>query len=191
MTRRQSIVLTVVISVLGVLAVQAIVLVIVLYSGLYNVAASRPHAKVVRWFLGTMMDRSVERHARGVRPPGQASVEEGASHYSRMCVLCHGGPGVERSEIGQGLNPRPPDLMRSMTDWSPEQAYWIIKNGVKMTGMPAFGATRTEEQLWALAYFAKRLPQCSPAQYQDLLAKAGPSKQPGGSTQLESTEHQH
>jgi len=180
-----------VISVLGVLAVQGIIVAIVLYFGLYDGAASRPHAKIVRWFLSTMMDRSVERHARGIQAPGQASVEEGASHYSHMCVLCHGGPGVERSEIGQGLNPRPPDLMRSMTDWSPEETYWIIKNGVKMTGMPAFGSTHTEEQLWALAYFAKQLPQLSPAQYQDLLAKTGSSKQSGGSTQLESTENQH
>lgn len=191
MTFRQTVLLTIVISVFGVLVLEAAILLIVVYSGQYNVAASRPYTKPISWLLDTTMERSVERHAGGVQPPGQASVTEGASHFAGMCVVCHGGPGVEPPEIGQGPNPAPPQLSEEGAEWSLQEVYWIVKHGIKMTAMPAFGPTHKEEQLWAMAYFVKQLPQLSPEQYQGLAAKAEPQGQSGGTSQAESTEHQH
>jgi mono/diheme cytochrome c family protein len=191
MTARQRTLLTVVFAVFGVLILEAFVGLIVVFSGLYNVAASRPHSKLAYWLLGATMERSVEHHAGGVRPPGQASVVEGASHFAQMCVLCHGGPGVERSEIGQGLNPLAPDLSEEGAEWSLEEVYWVVKHGIKMTGMPAFVATHSEEQLWAMAYFVKQLPQLAPEQYQELAAKAGQEGQAEGVSPPKGPEQPH
>lgn len=191
MTSIRRIILTVIITVVCVPAVEVIVLLVFVYSGRYNVAASQPHTGFVRWLLDTTMEQSVRRHADEVQPPGQASAVEGASHFSEMCVTCHGAPGVERSEIGKGLNPQPPQLSQAAPEWSLEEIHWIIRHGIKMTGMPAFGPTHEEEQLWALTYFVKQLPQLSPTQYQDLVAKAEHQEQSGEPPQPESGEHQH
>jgi len=190
-TSRKRVFLAVVISVFGALVLEVAVVLIIVYTGLYSVAASQPHTRLAHWLLDTTMERSVEQHAGGVQPPGPASVTEGASHFAEMCVVCHGAPGVYPSEIGQGLNPVPPELSEAAADWSLQEVYWIVKHGIKMTGMPAFGPTHKEEQLWALAHFVKQLPQLSPAQYQDLVAKAGRQEQSGAASQSKSMEPQH
>lgn len=171
MTPSHRILWTAIITMICVVVIQAIIGLIVVYSGLYNVAADRPHAGIVRWLLSTTMERSVEQHAKGLNAPEQVSVAEGAVHFSRNCVMCHGGPGVEKSEAGKGLNPDAPDLARTAPEWTLNDVYWIADHGVKMTGMPGFSHTHTEQQLWALAYFVKQLPQLTPAEYQGMIAK--------------------
>src|SRR5574340_587472 len=112
----------------------------VVYSGLYNVSARYPDRAAVDWLLGTTMDRSVARHAKGITAPpldDPAQVRLGFQHYRGMCVECHGRPGVEASELAQGLNPSPPALVESAGDWQPSELFWITQNGVRMTGMPA------------------------------------------------------
>ncbi|MFZ3047072.1 MAG: hypothetical protein WA151_14260 [Desulfatirhabdiaceae bacterium] len=96
------------------IALAVAALFIVIYSGAYNVAATAPHFESTVWILSTTMDHSVRQHASGVvvsevfKTPDLAV---GYKHYSEMCVFCHGAPGVQRSEMGDGLYPRPPDLM--------------------------------------------------------------------------------
>ena len=88
-------------------------LVALIYSGEYNVAASKPHYPVVEWALATTMERSVRDHAAGIEVPplsDSALLRTGFEHFEAMCVTCHGAPGVERSEIGKGLTPQPPEL---------------------------------------------------------------------------------
>ncbi|MGE5294411.1 MAG: c-type cytochrome [Solirubrobacterales bacterium] len=191
MTSRFRVLGAIIAGIIGVLLLEGTVALIILYSGWYNVAASRSHLTMVRWFLSTMMERSVKEHAAGVQAPAQASLREGAAHFAEMCALCHGAPDVERSEIGDGLNPRPPELFRTAPEWTLEEVYWIGKYGVKMTGMPAFGSTHTEDQLWAMAYFVKQLPELSPAQYRDLTSETGLGEQKSGDLQREGAEHQH
>jgi mono/diheme cytochrome c family protein len=94
-------------------------------------------------------------------------VHTGFRHYHSMCVMCHGAPGRDPSEVGQGLNPQPPplDADQVQTQYSDAELYWIIKHGVRMTGMPAFGPTHTEKDLWALVAFVRTLPQITPDEY--------------------------
>ena len=143
-----------------------------MYSGLADVAATSPHWALTGWVLSTTMDRSVRRHARGIEPPAgfdaEEHVREGAEAYDAMCASCHGAPGVGRGVVGQGLEPRPPDLSEEADDWSPAEIFWITENGVRMTGMPGFGPTHSADELWDLVAFVKRLPQMSAAEYRAL-----------------------
>ena len=75
-------------------------------------------------------------------------------------------PGASREQFADGLNPGPPNLARSTGDLTPGEVFWIIKNGIKMTAMPAFGKAYTDDQIWHIAFFVKRkLPNVTPAQY--------------------------
>lgn len=144
---------------------------IVIYSGGYNVAATEPHYKSTLWVLSTAMDNSVRQHASGIAVSEtfkSPDLPEGYEHYSEMCVICHGAPGVQRSEIGEGLYPRPPDLKEAIGDLMPSEVYWIVKNGIKMSGMPAFGPTHDENKLWNITAFVKRLPEMSAEQYSQM-----------------------
>ncbi len=141
------------------------------YSGLYNIAATDPHNPVVRWALDAAMVRSVKTHAQGIPVPDLADpsrIEAGATHFRETCVMCHGAPGVERAEIGKGLKPVPPDVSGAAQTWSPAEIFWIIKHGIKMTGMPAWGPTHGDDELWAITAFVEALPGTSPEEYQRL-----------------------
>ena len=147
----------------------------VLYTGLYNVAADAPHTRPVRWLLQTARDRSIAARARDiVVPPDLASAKRiaaGASLYADMCSGCHLAPGMERTEISQGLYPRAPELSRG-SDLTPNQKFWIIKHGVKMTGMAAWGPTHNDMLIWDMVAFLQKLPSLSPTQYAALVKSA-------------------
>ena len=153
-------------AIVAILAI-GIICAIVCFGGLYPVAASSPHTGPVRWLIGETRERSVHRSAAGLAAPAftQADILEGGSHFKGMCQECHGGPGAEPEEFAAGMNPRPPDLARATGDLSAEQVFWIAKNGLKMTGMPAFGKTDSDEELWKVAAFVKQLPKVSADQY--------------------------
>jgi len=172
----QRVIVTALVTVIVVLAVEFCIALAVMWWGVVYVGADRPHPQPVRWYLNSVMEYSVKRHAQGLQAPPQAQVSlpEGASHYSHMCVFCHGAPAVERSPTGQGLSPHPPLLVRTANDWTVEQVYWIAAHGVGDTGMPAFGATHEEQELWAIAYFVKQLPQLTPEEYRRLGAEGTP-----------------
>jgi len=144
------------------------------YSGIADVSATSSHWAVTRWMLSTTMESSVRRHARGVTPPpsfdGDDHVHEGARAYDAMCASCHGAPGRDPGVVGKGLNPEPPLLAKVADDWSPAEVFWVTANGVRMTGMPAFGPTHSEDELWDLVALVKRLPRMSTAEYRALLA---------------------
>jgi mono/diheme cytochrome c family protein len=151
------------------------------FSGAYDVAAVPIQRGFLEQQLARISDKSVARHAAGIQVPplaDPAMQKAGAAHYRDMCVTCHGAPGVKPSEIGAGLNPHPPNLVHSAGDMAPNEIYWIVKNGVKMTGMPAFGPTHDERELWSMVAFIEQLPKMSPAAYQAAMAAAGPSEEP-------------
>lgn len=146
------------------------------YWGVFNVAASAPHTAFVKWYLGTVRDHSVESHSAGIKVPAQyfaAQPDEGFKQYDKTCLPCHGAPGIERSLVAKGLNPEPPELYKSVRNLKPEEVFWVIKNGIKMTGMPSFEKGKTDEQIWTLAAFVKKLPQISPDVYQQLKERYG------------------
>lgn len=155
-----------------------------LYSGIPEVGATVPHWPLIRWALETAMESGVKRRARDVEPVAflgeDARIRAGAVAYDAMCAPCHGAPGRQPEAVGKGLLPEPPDLAEAARAWSPEEIFWITKNGVRMTGMPAFGPTHTDAELWELVALVKRLAELSPADYRALTASAaGRSSQHG------------
>jgi mono/diheme cytochrome c family protein len=163
---------------LGVLGAAAYV-----FSGAYNVAAVPIQRGFLDQNLARISDRSVARHAAGIPVPplaDPAMLKLGAAHYRDMCVTCHGAPGVRASEIGVGLNPHPPNLIHSAGDMAPNEIYWIVKNGIKMTGMPAFGPTHDEHEIWSMVAFVEQFPKLSPEAYQAAVAAAGNAEEPEG-----------
>jgi mono/diheme cytochrome c family protein len=143
----------------------------VAYSGVDVVGGRRPARGGVAWLLGTTMDHSARRHAAGIRVPpldDPETVKTGFQHYREMCVSCHGAPGVEPAELAKGLNPSPPLLVESIGDWKPNELFWITKYGVRMTGMPAWGVTHSDDKIWALVAFMQGLPKLSAEDYQKL-----------------------
>src|SRR5690606_5273338 len=128
--------------VLGTLVVLAAIGVIVVYTGAVNVAATEEHQSFTRWAFDTTFQNSVELRASDIVAPDKITpdmVAAGASAYKSMCQNCHAGPGAEREDWASGMRPRPPYLTEAAAKWELQQLYWIVKHGVKLTGMPAFG----------------------------------------------------
>ncbi len=127
-----------------------------IYSGIYNVAASKPHAAVVAWILGETMENSVRVRASSIKtPPGFDSINTERVYfvYHSICAICHGGS----SAVARGLNPYAPNLVEAAKELSPASIFWIVKHGVKMTGMPAFGNTYNDDEIWTLTATVKKL----------------------------------
>jgi mono/diheme cytochrome c family protein len=147
----------------------------VVYTGLYNVAADVPHIQPVYWLLETARERSVKVRARDISVPIDLSdpkrIVSGAGQYADMCSACHLAPGMKRTEISRGLYPRAPDLRRE-TDLTPAEEFWVVKHGIKMTGMPAWGVTHSDQLLWDIVAFVQKLPELTPEQYKTLVENA-------------------
>ncbi len=140
------------------------------WTGAYDVAADDEHTQLIADALTTVREKSVQRRAEGIVIPnlsGTDRIAAGAREYAEMCVICHRSPGAEASDLARGLNPRPPDLTRHAIRDAAE-AFWVIKHGIKMTGMPAWGQTHDDPTLWDIVAFLQQLPRMSPEQYRQL-----------------------
>lgn len=143
-----------------------------IYSGIYNVAASDPHWEITRWAMETVRMRSIKAHAVGIQvPPGRddpAKLPMGVEHYAAHCAVCHGAPGVPKGEIARGLYPAPPDLAVTAKQYDPAELFWIVKHGIKMSGMPAW-SDHSDDELWATVAFLRKLPGMSESDYAKLV----------------------
>ena len=152
---------------IGALAILgAIAVAIYLFGGFYSVAASGADSELVTWALTHIRTASIARHANDSPPVSfnePASVQAGAQAFSaRGCTNCHGGPGVKWVKFSEGLHPDPPDLKEIVNERTPQQLFWVIKNGINMTGMPSFGAIDVPDQeIWTIVAFVKKLPSVS------------------------------
>lgn len=145
------------------------------YSGLYNVAATEPHSGIVHWFFTTTSNASIKQRAKAIDVPeltDDSLVKAGVNDFSAMCVGCHGAPGVAPEAMGQGLSPPAPDLTESAARMTPAELFWVTKNGIKMTGMPAWGATHNDDALWPVVALILKLPELDADGYQALVASA-------------------
>ncbi|WP_206436043.1 c-type cytochrome [Altericroceibacterium xinjiangense] len=156
---------------LGALAAVVLLLLvalIVVVTGAYNVAATDRHAPLVGWALDTTMQNSVESRAADLPAPVAFTPEmiaAGAGEYKAMCEHCHGGVGAGRAGWAKLMRPHPPALAEAASEWEPAEVFWIVNHGIKMSGMPAFGATHDEQTIWNIAGFVKMLPEMSAAEY--------------------------
>lgn len=142
----------------------------------FNMEATNPPGPLERLVAHELVDRTLERHAPKDKNPRPASPEvlaEGLAHYRENCLVCHGAPGVELSEIGKGLNPAAPNLAHRGTQHESDgELYWTIREGIRMTGMPAFGPTHSSDEIWTLVTFVRHLPQLTEAEIKALKQEA-------------------
>jgi mono/diheme cytochrome c family protein len=153
---------------LAALVLMILVALAVSYSGAFNVAATEADNPLVAWFLSNTKDHSVRQQASGIAAPAQPTeddIREGFRFYNEACVYCHGAPGKDPTDIGKGLNPEPPFLPDVVARWSSAELFWIAKHGIRMTGMPAFGASHKDEEIWKVVAFVQRLPKMSEQDY--------------------------
>lgn len=141
----------------------ALAAVAVVWSGVYNVAASVPPGKLETQIATFALNQSVHRRAPVTKNPFARTPEvlrAGLAHYRENCVDCHGAPGVDVSEFGEGLNPAAPDLTLPRVQERPDgELFWIVSNGIRTTGMPAFGPTHRPEEIWKVLAFLRHLPE--------------------------------
>jgi mono/diheme cytochrome c family protein len=154
----------------------AVVAAVLVHMGSFDVAADKPHSQPVFWLMNTVRERSVAIRAADITVPGDLAeakrIASGAAQYDEMCSLCHLAPGMKRTEISRGLYPRAPELRRK-SELTPAEQFWVVKHGLKMTGMPAWGVTHNDELLWDVVAFLRKLPELTADQYQTLV-KSGP-----------------
>jgi mono/diheme cytochrome c family protein len=147
------------------------------YSGLYNIGADDHHTRPVFAIMQTLRDRSIHARSKDIEVPpldDPQLILKGAGQYAAMCTDCHLAPGKQDSEIRPGLYPQPPDLSRMRVD--PRDAFWVIKHGIKMSAMPAWGLSHDDPTIWSMVAFLQKLPDLTPQQYKDLVAKAPPDE---------------
>lgn len=169
------------IAVVGITLVAALIVVGIgglafLYSGVYDIAARRPHRGFVQDVLTTLQERSVAFHARDIEVPRLDEpdrIQRGLILYDEHCVICHGAPGESRERAGIGLNPNPPPLVEAAEKWTAAEIYWITANGLKMAGMPAFALGERPSEIWAITAFVVRMNGLSPAEYRRMLRAVG------------------
>lgn len=148
---------------------------IFIYLGVYNIGADAPHSKLVYGTLDELRERAIANYSRNIKPPADLNdpkrIAAGAGLYDEMCTGCHLGPGLEKSELSQGLYPPAPELALG-NDRSAAQQFWIIKHGVKLSAMPAWGKTHDDQLIWDMVAFIRQLPKMSPQQYKAAVASA-------------------
>lgn len=152
----------------GLLAVLGAAGFLAAWLGLVPVAASSGHWALTSWFLHFTMRQSVQLRALPIDPPpldDPALVLRGAGHFDHGCAPCHGAPGRAPSAVAQQMTPHPPKLDERIPQWQPQELFWIVKHGVKFTGMPAWVAPKRDDEVWAVVAFLQRLPELDAGEY--------------------------
>ncbi|MCQ4286509.1 c-type cytochrome [Pseudomonas stutzeri] len=139
--------------------------------GLVSISARSGHWGATGWLLHYAMRRAVSTQSMGIEVPpldDPALVLKGAGHYESSCAICHGAPGRERSLIVRHMTPEPPFLPPRIEQWKPQELFWIVKNGVKFTAMPAWPSANRDDEIWAMVAFLQALPEMSEQRYDEL-----------------------
>jgi mono/diheme cytochrome c family protein len=166
-------------TILATLSVTVVIVVItgavVVYSGFYDIGATAPHWGITHWVMETARVRSIKAHAAGIPVPSglddPARLPMGTEHFAAHCAVCHGAPGVPKGDIANGLYPQPPDLAVTAKTYSDGELFWILKHGIKMTGMPSW-ADHRDDELWATVAFVRKLPGMTQEEYGKLVMQS-------------------
>ncbi|KFL37888.1 c-type cytochrome [Arenimonas donghaensis] len=156
------------------------------YFGAIHPGADQPHSSAVFKLIETARDRAIAVRSHDVVVPtlgDEAQVLSGAGNYAAMCTTCHLAPGMAATELSQGLYPAPPALAELGAP-DPARAFWVIKHGIKASGMPAWGKSMSDEYIWNMVAFLQKMPALSPEQYQALVASSGGHDHGGGESML-------
>ncbi len=154
--------------------VTLLVPIFILATGAINMGADVIPGVIERTLAPWGRDRSVARRAPNEKNPyagDSASIATGLDHYRENCVICHGAPSVAAGELSKGTNPAPPWLGMAERDTPDGELFWVVKHGIRMTAMPAFGPTHNDDEIWKIVAFIRHLPDLT-AQEQDSLRVA-------------------
>lgn len=159
-----------------------------IYSGIYPIGADQRHSAVTFWILETLRKRSIANASEDIQVPPLDDPQlllSGGADYNDMCAGCHLKPGVKETDMTIGLYPAPPSLIIPPEQHDhdhgegghddPEviarQQFWVIKHGIMASGMAAFGPTHSDERIWAMVAFLRKLPELNETQYQILTSR--------------------
>jgi mono/diheme cytochrome c family protein len=176
-----------------------------IYSGAYDAGADQPHGGLVFFLAQTARERSIAVRSRDIKVPNLAdpkAVAAGASEYAEMCTGCHLAPGMEDNEMRPGLYPYPPNLGHHpradereplAVNATAARQFWIIKHGIKMSAMPAWGKTHDDATIWTIVAFLQALPTLTPEQYREMTKESESAHEASGhgamQGALEDTDH--
>jgi len=158
---------TILLTLLAVALAAVVALAVVVFGGFVDVAATTPGSPLADRLLHAARESAVGRGARAVEVPpldDPGRLARGLVAYHRLCAGCHGAPGVAPAAPAQGLNPLPPELAGHGGE-DPARVFWITRHGIRMTGMPAFGPTRSDEEIWDLVAAVAALGEMTPEAY--------------------------
>ena len=158
---------------------------IFVYSGVFDVAADVPHSELTARLIEAVRDRSIAVRIKDIQVPALDDphlIAEGAEHYAAMCAECHLAPGVDKTDLREGLYPTPPNLTKHIAANATEM-FWVVKHGIKMSAMPAWGLTHDDNTIWTIVAFLRKLPALKPDEYAQMTANAA--------AEHEEREHQH
>ena len=150
------------------------------YAGIYNVSALKQHTSLVYKVLNYALVRSVKEHSEDVAVPDLSSKERvlsGLAHYRGHCLQCHGAPGVSPAPFAIGLKPMPANLATTARHWKPAEIFWVVKHGIKMSGMPAWEYRLTDDEIWDVVAFVEQMVSMAPIEYAQLEKAASPHQQ--------------
>ena len=152
---------------------------LVAFSGVVSVAADPSGAIDARVdsLLGTASRASIRRHASRAANPFAADrtvLGEGLVEFRESCMTCHGAGKIAPSEFAAGLNPGAPSLgsqeIQSMSDG---ELFWVVSNGIRATGMPAFSGSKDEKDIWKIVAFVRQLPRLTEEETRPLRSEGG------------------
>ncbi|MCQ4347472.1 cytochrome c [Pseudomonas stutzeri] len=166
----------------------------IVWSGLINVGADDPHPESLHRLLTLARERSIAVRAADIAVPDLSDPElirRGAGNYHAMCIGCHLAPDMTPTELSQNLYPPPPNLVQIGTNGNPSAAFWVVKHGIKATGMPAWGKSMGDEHIWGMVALIHQLPSLDAAQYRALVASSDGHSHGGGETDMHDHSGQH
>ena len=161
----------IVISGLVLMAVAALGAAAFVRSGLYDISATDQHLAPTYWLLDKTMKYSVKRRGARIDVPDledEAKITRGVALYRAHCEHCHGAPGVAPEPFALGMTPAPVPLVHTARAWPPADVFWVVKEGIKMTGMPAWKYRMSDEDIWAVVAFLPAMSRMTPAQYKGI-----------------------
>ncbi|GAB3551606.1 hypothetical protein GCM10027343_36080 [Noviherbaspirillum agri] len=137
----------------------------VVYGGIYDISATEQHTGPVYRLIDLAMRRAVMFRSSGIEVPDLSQAERtrsGFAHYRAHCLECHGAPGVAPRGVAMGMTPAPANLVSTAREWQAAEIYWVVRNGIKMSGMPAWQYRLSDREIWDIVAFVKLMPGMSP-----------------------------
>ena len=134
--------------------------------GLMPVSADGTHSRLEARIMPVVLHASIVRHAAGETNPvplNADNLKAGVDTYKAMCARCHSTPEGNASVYGQSFYPPAPQLPKGMSQYTDSQLFWLIKHGIRNTGMPAWGSMLSDEEIWQIVSLLKNSQDLPPS----------------------------